>query len=57
MKVRGKNYRAVWMEGRNVVVINQPLLPHRFNLLCLKNHRETARAIKTIVESAEGGQR
>src|SRR6266404_6298705 len=36
MKVRGKNYRAVWMEGRHVVVINQPLLPHRFGLLRLK---------------------
>src|ERR1039457_1832984 len=29
MKVQGKNYRAVWMVGRDVVVINQPLVPHR----------------------------
>ena len=45
MKVNGKNYRAVWMEGRNVVVIDQRLLPHRFKLLRLRNHRETAEAM------------
>ena len=54
MKVRGKNYRAVWMEGRDVVVINQPLLPHRFALSRLKNHRATANAIKTMVISGAG---
>ena len=54
MKVRGKDYRAVWMKGRDVVVINQPLLPHRFELLRLKNHRETARAIKTMIVRGAG---
>ncbi len=54
MKVRGKNYRAVWMEGRDIVVINQPLLPHRFGLLRLKNHRETAKAIKTMIVRGAG---
>ena len=54
MKVRGKNYRAVWMVGRHVVVINQPLLPHRFGLLRLKNHRETANAIKTMIIRGAG---
>jgi len=54
MKVRGKNYRAVWMEGRDVVVINQPLLPHRFELLRLKNHRATAHAIKTMIVRGAG---
>ena len=48
MKVRGKDYRAVWMNGRDVVVIDQRLLPHRFALLRLKNHRQTADAIKTM---------
>lgn len=42
------------MEGREVVVVNQPLLPHRFALLRLKNHRETARAIKTMVVRGAG---
>jgi len=54
MKVRGKNYRAVWMEGRDVVVINQPLLPHKFELLRLKNHRATAHAIKTMIIRGAG---
>ena len=54
MKVRNREYRAVWMEGRDVVVINQPLLPHRFKLLRLRNHRETARAIQTMVVRGAG---
>ncbi len=54
MKVRNREYRAVWREGRNVVVINQPLLPHQFTLLRLKNHRETARAIQTMVVRGAG---
>ncbi|HEX7617992.1 MAG TPA: S-methyl-5-thioribose-1-phosphate isomerase, partial [Verrucomicrobiae bacterium] len=41
-------------EGRDVVVVNQPLLPHRFALLRLKNHRETARAIKTMIVRGAG---
>ena len=54
MKVRGKDYRAVWMDGRDVVVIDQPLLPHRFKLLRLKDHRETANAIKTMIVRGAG---
>jgi len=54
MKVGRREYRAVWMRGRDVVVINQPLLPHRFELLRLKNHRETARAIQTMVIRGAG---
>jgi S-methyl-5-thioribose-1-phosphate isomerase len=42
------------MEGRDVVVINQPLLPHRFELLRLKNHRETARAIRAMIVRGAG---
>jgi methylthioribose-1-phosphate isomerase len=54
MKVRGKNYRAVWMDGSDVVVVNQPLLPRRFALLRLKNYRETARAIQTMIVRGAG---
>ncbi len=42
------------MEGRNVVVINQPLLPHRFVLRRLRNHRDTANAIKTMIVRGAG---
>ena len=54
MKVGGKSYRAVWMEGRDVVVINQLLLPHRFETLRLHNYRQTASAIKTMVVRGAG---
>ena len=54
MKVRGKEYRAVWMEGRSVVVVNQPLLPHRFELLRLRDHQRTARAIRTMIVRGAG---
>ena len=42
------------MKGRDVVVVNQPLLPHRFELLRLKNHRQTAQAIKTMIVRGAG---
>ena len=54
MKVHGKNYRAVWMAGRQVVVIDQRLLPHRFKLLRLRNHRETAEAIRNMTIRGAG---
>jgi translation initiation factor eIF-2B subunit alpha/methylthioribose-1-phosphate isomerase len=54
VKVRGKDYRAVWMRGRDVVVVNQPLLPARFALLRLKNHRQTADAIRTMIIRGAG---
>ena len=54
MKVRGKNYRAVWMKGQTVVVVNQPLLPHRFALLQLTNYQQTADAIRTMIIRGAG---
>ena len=42
------------MEGRDVVAINQPLLPHRFALLRLKNHCQTANAIRTMIIRGAG---
>jgi S-methyl-5-thioribose-1-phosphate isomerase len=54
MKVGRKNFRAVWMEGKNVVVIDQRLLPHKFKLLKLRNHRETAEAIRNMTIRGAG---
>lgn len=54
MRVRGREYRAVWMEGRELVAVNQPLLPHRFELARLRDHRATARAIRTMVVRGAG---
>ena len=54
VKVAGKNYRAVWMTGRQVRVINQPLLPHRFQVISLADHRQTAEAIRTMIIRGAG---
>jgi len=42
------------MDKHDVVVVNQPLLPRRFALLRLKNHRDTARAIQTMIVRGAG---
>src|SRR3989338_8799861 len=54
MKVNGKDYRTVWMEGNEVKLINQTLLPHKFEIYTAKNHLETADAIRTMVVRGAG---
>ncbi len=54
MKVEGKDYRTVWMEGSAVMTINQPMLPHRFEVVRLRTHLDTAEAIKTMVVRGAG---
>ncbi len=54
MKVNGGNYRTVWMEGNDVKLINQALLPHKFEIYTCKNHIETAEAIKTMIVRGAG---
>lgn len=44
-----KDYRTVWMEGRTVKMIDQPLLPHAFRIASFKNHMQTARSISTMI--------
>lgn len=54
MIVNGKHYRTVWMEGSVVKMINQPVIPHRFEIVDLVDHRATARAIKEMVVRGAG---
>jgi len=54
MRVAGKDYRTVWMEGSVVKTINQPLIPHKFEIVTLSTHRETAKAIKAMVLRGAG---
>lgn len=54
MLVNGRHYRTVWMENGIVKMINQPLLPHRFEIAEMKNHTETAEAIKTMIVRGAG---
>jgi methylthioribose-1-phosphate isomerase len=54
MKVNGKHYRTVWLDGGTVKMINQPLLPHRFEVFECPTHRDTAEAIRTMVVRGAG---
>ena len=49
MLVNNQNYRTVWMQDNSVYMINQQLLPHKFEIYEAKNHLETANAIKTMI--------
>ncbi len=54
MNVNGKPYRTVWMEGRTVHMINQPLLPHFFEIIQLADHKATAEAIRNMTVRGAG---
>ena len=54
MLVNNKHYRTVWMENDVVKMINQPLIPHRFEIIDLKDYNETAQAIKTMIVRGAG---
>ena len=49
MLVKGKHYRTVWLENSEVKMIDQRLLPFKFELFSSKNHKETSLAIKNMV--------
>ena len=49
MLVNSQNYRTVWMQDDFVYLINQQLLPHKFEIYQSKNYLDTANAIKTMI--------
>ncbi|MEA2035944.1 MAG: S-methyl-5-thioribose-1-phosphate isomerase [Nanoarchaeota archaeon] len=49
MKVDGKDYRTVWMEDGIIKTINQPLLADKFEIVSLKDYREVANSISTMI--------
>lgn len=51
VKIQGeaRDFRTVWMEKGIVRLINQPLIPHRFEIFDCRDYQETVRAIKTMV--------
>jgi translation initiation factor eIF-2B subunit alpha/methylthioribose-1-phosphate isomerase len=49
MTISGKHYRTVWFEDGELCLINQPLLPHRFEIARYGDYREAAKAIRTMV--------
>jgi len=54
MKVNGKDYRTVWMEGGSVFMIDQNLLPFEFSIFQSGSYRETCRAIRTMIVRGAG---
>jgi methylthioribose-1-phosphate isomerase len=54
MLVKGTHYRTIWLEGSRVRMINQPLLPHSFEIFDSTDHQETAAAIRTMIVRGAG---
>ncbi|MBI5217640.1 MAG: S-methyl-5-thioribose-1-phosphate isomerase [Bacteroidia bacterium] len=54
MKVNGKNYRTVWMEGSAVLLIEQNLLPFEFKIFEAKTYLDTCFAIRTMIVRGAG---
>lgn len=54
MRVKGKHYRTVWMEGNTVFLIDQNLLPFKFKIVKVKTCRDTCRAIKDMTVRGAG---
>src|SRR5690349_24787640 len=50
MLVNGKPYRTIWLadDGRTVEIIDQTLLPHRFEIVDLRDLADAVTAIKTM---------
>ena len=48
VKVGGKHYRTVWMEGSSVFFIEQNLLPFEFRIEQSENFARSCHAIRTM---------
>jgi len=54
MKVNGKDYRTVWMEGGAVYMIEQNLLPFEFKVMASDSCQASCEAIRTMVVRGAG---
>jgi methylthioribose-1-phosphate isomerase len=54
MKVKGKHYRTVWMEGQSVFMIEQNKLPFTFEIMEYTDYKHVCNAIKTMVVRGAG---
>ena len=54
MRVDGTPTRTVWMEGTVVRMIDQPRLPHSFQIADLTDYHQTAQAISTMIVRGAG---
>ena len=49
MHIKGKQYRTVWYKDNTIFLIDQPKLPHSFEIAKVFNHNEAYDAIKTMI--------
>ncbi|HNW97307.1 MAG TPA: S-methyl-5-thioribose-1-phosphate isomerase [Bacteroidales bacterium] len=54
MKVNGKEYKTIWLEGSTVFMIEQNLLPFEFKIFESKDYKTTCHAIKTMIVRGAG---
>lgn len=54
MKVQGKDFKTVWMEGKSVFMIEQNLLPFEFRIYESVSYKQTCFAIKTMIVRGAG---
>ena len=54
MLINNRQFRTIWHEGSVVKMINQPLLPHKFEIYECKDYKQTAQAIKTMIVRGAG---
>ncbi|MHC1708381.1 MAG: S-methyl-5-thioribose-1-phosphate isomerase [Bacteroidales bacterium] len=54
MKVNGQSYRSVWMEGDKLFMIDQQLLPFRFQIVTTSDYHETCQKIKDMTVRGAG---
>ncbi|MBT3272334.1 MAG: S-methyl-5-thioribose-1-phosphate isomerase, partial [Spirochaetales bacterium] len=49
MRIHGKHFKTVWFENGKLQLINQPLLPFRFEILSFDDFRDVAEAIRIMI--------
>lgn len=49
MHIKGKQYRTVWYEDNTIFLIDQPKLPHSFEIVKVYNHNGVYDAIKDMI--------
>jgi methylthioribose-1-phosphate isomerase len=54
MRVNGKNYRTVWMDGSVIRMIDQTLLPHEFKIVDINNLEELKESINNMTIRGAG---
>lgn len=54
MRVAGKHYRTIWLEGSSVFMIDQNALPFDFKIYEAKNYHDTCHAIVSMITRGAG---